>query len=158
MSLCEVEAITVWAVYSKHAKVTVNSMVIYGCLKVLQRKPLKYGRQRVCVLFHPLKRHFSYITNTPTQWESRSVPGFNPIKKYSISRTRALEMTSSCVMCQSEPLKSCSFSRLSSPESLKYNNHHFFFGFHVWRCFLWIFCWLSFSYWEGSSFGSRSQC
>lgn len=46
--LCNAEAIAGWSVYSKCAEVTANSMVIYGCLKLLQRTRLKV-RQKPCL-------------------------------------------------------------------------------------------------------------
>lgn len=106
-----------WSVYSKYATVTVNSMVIQWCLKLLQRKPLKDGKHRVCVFFHPLERHFLYTDTVRAPQCAR----LNTIKRCSISSTQPLQMTSSCVMCQREPLKSGSYSCLSSPENFKYN-------------------------------------
>lgn len=116
----------------------------------------------VSVFFHPLKRHFFYITNTATQWESQCAR-LNTIKRYSISRTQALQMTSSCILCQSQPLKSCSFSSVSSPERFKYNilcwpqfiidqnawDWIFVFGLILYCYFLWVFCWWSFTSCEG---------
>lgn len=81
-----------WSVYSKYSKVTGSLEVIHGCLKMLQRKPLKHSKLCVCTFFHALERHFSDITNTPAQWESHSEPGQTPLKG-TVDQGHALQMT-----------------------------------------------------------------